>query len=66
MTPGDIMEDHIIVKAKIKEYAKVDGQLLNVTGDFHEALAKKVIQMIEDAANRAKANSRNTVMQKDL
>ena len=60
------MEDHIIVKAKIKEYAKVDGQLLNVTGDFHEVLAKKVIQMIEDAAKRAKANSRNTVMQKDL
>ena len=61
-----LMGDTIVVKAKIKEYAKVEGKLLNVTGDFADALSKKVVQLIEEASKRAKANSRNTVMPKDL
>ena len=60
------MEDHIVVRSKIKDYAQVDGKALNVTGDFGDALAKKVIHLIEDAAKRAKANGRNTVMPKDI
>lgn len=52
----------IIVKVKIKEYA---GNL-NVSGDFADALDKKVEHMIKEACSRAEANGRKTVMAKDL
>lgn len=52
----------IIVKAKIKE---LSGDY-NVSGDFAEALDKKVEQMVKDACSRADANGRKTVMAKDL
>lgn len=52
----------IVVKAKIKEYTKN----FNVSGDFADALNKKVIQLINDAVARAEANNRKTVMAKDL
>ena len=52
----------LVVKAKIKEY--VNG--LNVTGDFADALDKKVEQLVKDACARAEANGRKTVMPKDL
>ena len=39
----------IIVKVKIKEYAKG----LNIGGDFAEALNKKVEHMIQEACTRA-------------
>ncbi|MEM4268468.1 MAG: DUF1931 domain-containing protein [Candidatus Woesearchaeota archaeon] len=52
----------LIVKAKIKDVA----QGFNVAGDFADALDKKVEQLIKDACARAEANSRKTVMAKDL
>ncbi len=52
----------IVVKAKIKEIAGT----FNVSGDFPDALAKKVEQMVRDAIERARANNRKTVMPKDL
>jgi len=52
----------IVVKAQIKELVKE----FNVSGDFAEALDKKVVQMVNDACERAKANNRRTVMAKDL
>lgn len=52
----------IVVKAKIKEIA---GDY-NVAGDVAEALNKKVEQIVKDACSRAEANSRKTVMAKDL
>lgn len=52
----------LVVKAKIKEYA----QNFNVSGDFADALNKKVEFMIKDALARAEANGRKTVMAKDL
>ena len=52
----------IIVKSKIKEIA---GDF-NVAGDVAEALNTKVEQLIRDAAERAKANNRKTLMAKDL
>lgn len=52
----------MVVKAKIKEFA---GEF-NVSGDFADALDKKVTQLVRDACERAKANNRRTVMSKDL
>ena len=52
----------IIVKAKIKSV--VPGY--NVAGDLAEALNKKTEQLIKDAAARAEANGRKTVMAKDV
>jgi histone H3/H4 len=54
--------DWIIVKSKIKELV---GQY-NVSGDFSEVLNEKVKQMVHDAVKRAEANSRKTVMGRDL
>jgi histone H3/H4 len=52
----------IVVKAQIKEVAKE----FNVSGDFAETLDKKVVQIVHDACERARANNRRTVMAKDL
>jgi len=52
----------IVVKSKLKE---LTGDC-NVSGDFAEALDKKVTQLVKDACNRAKSNNRRTVMGKDL
>lgn len=56
----------VVVKAKIKELAVVDGKALNVAGDVADALDKKVRKLIEEACKRAKENGRNTLMAKDL
>jgi histone H3/H4 len=56
----------LVVKAKIKELAKVDGKDLNVSLDFYEAINKKVEGIIAECCKRAKANGRNTVMGKDV
>jgi len=56
----------LVVKAKIKELAKVDEKQLEVSSDFYEAINKKVEGMIQDCCRRAKANGRNTVMAKDV
>jgi histone H3/H4 len=56
----------LVVKAKIKELAKIDDKALNVSVDFYEAINKKVEGMILECCKRAKANGRNTVMGKDV
>ena len=56
----------VVVKAKIKELAQVDGKQLNVAGDVAEALDAKVRELIKEACRRAKENGRNTLMAKDL
>ncbi len=60
------MSNMIIIKAKIKEFAVADGKKLNVSGEFAERLDKKVKELIAEACERARKNSRNTVMEKDL
>ncbi len=60
------MSEMIIVKAKIKEFAKHGNDKLNVSGEFAEELDKRVKCLIEEACRRAKENNRNTVMKKDL
>jgi len=56
------MADLLVVKAKVKEFAKG----MNVAGDFAEALNKVVEELIKKAVERAKANKRTTVMPQDL
>ena len=61
------MSDLLVVRAKIKDAAKrPDGKTANVSGDFAEALDKKVRQLVHDATKRASDNGRSTVMAKDL
>jgi len=52
----------LVVKAKIKSV--VPGY--NVAGDLAEALDKKVEVLVKEAAARAEANGRKTIMAKDL
>lgn len=52
----------IIVKSKIKEAVKE----LNVAGEVAEALNKKVLELLEEASKRAKANGRRTLQARDL
>jgi histone H3/H4 len=60
------MADNLIVKSNVKAVAKADGEQLNVSGDFADALNAKAIELVEAACKRAKANGRSTVMVKDL
>ncbi|MEK6854805.1 MAG: DUF1931 domain-containing protein [Nanoarchaeota archaeon] len=52
----------IIIKSKIRSAVKD----LNVSGDVPEALNKKVLKLLEDASQRAKANGRRTLQARDL
>lgn len=52
----------LIVKSKIKE-AVSD---LNISSDVPEALNKRVLQLLKDAAQRAKDNGRRTLQARDL
>ena len=56
------MADLLVVRSKIKEYAKG----MNVSGDFAEALSKKVEELVADAARRSKDNNRSTIKPRDL
>lgn len=56
----------LVVKAKIKELAKIDDKALNVSTDFYEEINKKVTNLITESCKRARANGRNTVMGKDV
>jgi len=56
----------VVVKAKIKEHAQIEGKTLNVAGDVADALNAKVIALIQEGCKRAKENGRNTLMAKDI
>ncbi len=60
------MTKSIIVKSQVKEHAKMDSKPLSVAEEFYKALEEKNKQLIADACKRAKLNSRNTVMARDL
>lgn len=52
----------LVIKSKIKS-AVPD---MSVAGEVPDALNKKVHKMLQDAAERAKANGRRTVQARDL
>ena len=60
------MTKSVIVKSQVKQNAKLDGKQLNVAEEFYKALEEKVKKDVESACKRAKLNSRNTVMARDL
>lgn len=60
------MTKSIIVKSQVKEHAKLDEKPLSVAEEFYKALEEKNKQLIQEACKRAKLNSRNTVMARDL
>jgi histone H3/H4 len=60
------MTKSIIVKSQVKELAKLDSKPLSVSEEFYKALEEKVKKLIEDSCKRAKLNSRNTIMARDL
>ncbi|MBI2558833.1 DUF1931 domain-containing protein [Candidatus Woesearchaeota archaeon] len=60
------MTKSVIVKSQVKDLAKLDGKNLSVSEEFYRALEEKVQKDIENACKRAKLNSRNTVMARDL
>ena len=53
----------LLVQSKVRAYIKKKG--LNTGGDALNALDKRVGQLIDDAAARAKSNDRKTLMAKD-
>ena len=60
------MTKSVIVKSQVKELAKLEGKSLSVSEEFYRALEEKNKKLIEEACRRAKLNSRNTVMARDL
>ena len=52
----------LIVKSKIKEAVSE----LNVSAEVAEALNNKVFKLLQEAAERAKANGRRTLQARDL
>ena len=55
----------IVARTQVKDIAKEAG-IQNISNDFMGKLDDKVKQVILDAVNRAKENSRRTVMGKDI
>ena len=58
------MGDALVVKSKIREYAK--KKKMNLGGDAVDALTKEVIRLVDAAAARAKANRRSTIKGRDI
>ncbi len=54
----------MLVQSKTREYIKSKG--LNTGGDALDALEKKLVKIIDEAIERAKANNRKTLMGKDI
>ena len=60
------MTKSVIVKSQVKELAKIENKPLSVAEEFYAALEEKSKKLVEEACKRAKQNSRNTVMARDL
>jgi len=56
----------LFVKSKIRDYIKSKG--CNTSGDLIDgpALNNAIVEILDKAVNRAKANGRKTVQEKDL
>ena len=56
----------MVVQSKVKEFLQKKAKGMRVSGDFAEALSKKVEELVVEASKRAKANGRNTIRPCDL
>lgn len=52
----------LIVKSNVRDALEE----MNVSSDLYDALDEEVEELLEDAARRAEANDRKTVMPQDL
>ncbi len=57
------MADMIIVASKLRAYLKEKG--VKMSGELPEAMNKKVMALLDAAAERSKANKRSTVKPQD-
>lgn len=60
------MEGALIVKANVKNHAKINDKALEISEEFYAKLQEKAVQLVKEACQRAKANNRNTLMARDL
>lgn len=58
------MGDMLIVSSKVREYLK--SKNVKMSGELPEALNKKVIALLDGAADRTRANKRSTVKSQDV
>jgi len=56
----------IVVRSRIKDYAKYDEKQLEVAAEVFPKICEVVQDLIKKGAARAKANNRNTLMARDL
>ncbi len=56
------MDTKIFIREKVRLFAED----MSVSKDFYDALDKKIIEIIQHAKIRAKANNRNTIMPRDI
>jgi len=60
------MGSTLVIRSKIDELTVHEGKKMSVSSDFHEKLNKVVEELVKKACDRAKSNSRNTIMARDL
>lgn len=57
-------EEILIVQSKVKDYIK--GKGCQTSAEAINALSKRVQQWLDEAVERAKANNRSTVKDRDI
>jgi len=57
---------NLVVKYKIKKILPKEDKDLRISADLADALDKKLTEILKEAAKRAKANHRTTIMAQDL
>lgn len=58
------MADALLVASKVRAHLKSKG--VKMSGDLPDALNKKVMWMLDEAAGRTRANKRSTVKPQDV
>lgn len=58
------MAENYIVVSKVKEYLKKKG--MQTSGTAVDKLSNAVLSLLDSAADRAKANKRQTVQDRDI
>lgn len=58
------MADALVVASKVRAHLKEKG--VKMSGDLPDALNKKVMAMLDDAAARCRSNKRSTVKPQDV
>jgi histone H3/H4 len=60
------MGSTLVIRSKIDELTVYEGKKMSVSSNFHEKLNQIVKELVKKSCDRAKANSRNTIMARDL